>query len=239
MGTVLIIGASRGIGHELARQYLQAGQRVIATARDESALQALRDMGAQPLGLDVADAASISALAWQLDGERIERAWHVAGVMCSRANALQVPSQAEFDRVMHANVLGAMQVLSQVAPLLTEVAEAQASGGASSGAAGDVRLAFISSGMGHIGSVEGSNAWLYRTSKAALNMAVAAAQHSYPQVRMVCFHPGWVQTDMGGAQAPLSVAESAAGLRHTLEHLPPPDGRACFMRFDGARYEGW
>lgn len=106
MGTVLIIGASRGIGHELARQYLQAGQRVIATGRDESALQALRDMGAQPLRLDVADAASISALAWQLDGERIERierAWHVAGVMCSRANALQVPSQAEFDRVMHTN----------------------------------------------------------------------------------------------------------------------------------------
>lgn len=236
MGTVLIIGASRGIGHELARQYLQAGQRVIATARDESALQALRDMGAQPLRLDVADAASISALAWQLDGERIERAWHVAGVMCSRANALQVPSQAEFDRVMHTNVLGAMQVLSQVAPLLTEVAEAQeASGGASS----DVRLAFVSSDMGHIDSVEASNAWLYRTSKAALNMAVVAAQHSYPQVRMVCFHPGWVQTEMGGAQAPLSVAESAAGLRTTLENLPPHDGRACFMRFDGTRYAGW
>lgn len=93
--------------------------------------------------------------------------------------------------------------------------------------------------MGHIDSVEASNAWLYRTSKAALNMAVVAAQHSYPQVRMVCFHPGWVQTEMGGAQAPLSVAESTAGLRTTLENLPPHDGRACFMRFDGTRYEGW
>ena len=69
MATVLIIGASRGIGWELARQYVAAGERVIATGRDDAALARLRDLGAQALRVDVADAASISGLAWQLDGE--------------------------------------------------------------------------------------------------------------------------------------------------------------------------
>ena len=107
MSTTLIIAASRGIGLELARQAIDAGERVIATARSDAALAQLRELGAQALRLDVADVASVSGLAWQLDGEKIDTAWHVAGVMCSRADATQPPTQQDFDRVMHANVLGA------------------------------------------------------------------------------------------------------------------------------------
>ena len=112
--------------------------------------------------MDVADAASISGLAWQLDGEKIDLALYVAGVL-RRPNALTPPTQQDFDAVMHTNVLGAMQTLPQVAPL---VAEARGV------------FAFLSSSMSQIGSVPDSSAWLYRTSKAALNMAVAAAQHA-------------------------------------------------------------
>ena len=223
MTTTLIIGASRGIGLELARQALGAGERVIATARDDDALAQLRALGAQALRVDVADPASVSGLSWQLDGEKIDAAWHVAGVMCGRADAHQPPTQADFDRVMRANVLGAMQVIPQVAPLV------EAARG---------RMAFLSSAMGLIGQAHSSGAWLYRVSKAALNMAVASAQSAYPNAIMVCLHPGWVQTRMGGAGAPVTPHDSAAGLRRVLAALSEAD-RGSFIHYDGARAGGW
>ena len=224
MPTVLVIGASRGIGLEFARQYLNAGARVIATARDDAGLARLRDLGATALRVDVADPASISGLAWQLDGEAIDIALYVAGVW-SGTDATAPPTQPEFDRVMHANVLGAMQAIPQVAPL---VAASRSSG----------RFAFITSGMGHIGSVASSHAWIYRVSKAALNMGVAAARHDYPSVIMVALSPGWVRTDMGGAGGTLSVEESVAAMRRTLAALGPADSGA-FLQHDGRRFDGW
>ncbi len=223
MPTTLVLGASRGIGLELARQALAAGERVIATARSDEGLATLRALGAQALRLDVAEPASASGLAWQLDGEKIDTAWHVAGVMCSRADASQPPTQPEFDRVMHANVLGAMQLIPQVAPLVA------AAGG---------RMAFLSSVMGQIGGAAASNAWLYRVSKAALNMAVASARHAWPDVTFVCLHPGWVQTDMGGGSAPVTVQQSAAGLRRVVAGLAPADSGA-FIQYDGQRFSSW
>ena len=219
---VLVIGASRGIGLELVRQYLDAGERVIATARDDAALERLRALGAVPLTLDVANPASISGLAWLLDGEKIDIAIYVAGVM-SRGDALVPPTQPDFDLVMHTNVLGAMQAIPQVAPLV-EAAQG--------------RLAFISSDMGRMTGVPSSYSWTYRVSKAALNMAVASARHSYPQAILVALSPGWVQTDMGGSGAPLSVLSSVAAMRDTLARLTPADsGR--FFDIDGQPMVGW
>lgn len=226
MSTVLVIGASRGIGLELVRQYLARGDRVIATVRDDAARQQLQALGAQVLLVDVAQPASVSGLAWQLDGEIIDTALYVAGVI-SRASATEPPTQPEFDRVMRTNVLGAMQVIPQVAPMVA--AAGQGRGG---------RFVFLSSVMGRIGGVTGSDCWLYRVSKAALNMAVAAAQPSYPGVTMVAMHPGWVQTDMGGASAPLAVADSVSTMMATLDTLTPAD-RGRFLQPDGTPYPGW
>ncbi len=222
MSTILIIGASRGIGLELVRQYGAAGERIIATVRDEAGRERVQALGAQALIVDVAKPASVSGLAWQLDGEKIDTALYVAGVM-SRFDATEPPTQPEFDRVLHTNVLGAMQVIPQVAPLV------EAAGG---------RFGFLSSAMGQIGTVTSSSAWLYRVSKAALNMAVASAQPSYPGAIMVALHPGWVQTDMGGAGAPLTVQDSARALRATLAALTPAD-RGRFLQPDGRPYAGW
>ena len=158
-----------------------------------------------------------------LDGEQLDTAWYVAGVMCTRADARQPPTAPEFDRVMHANVRGAMQAIPQVAPLV------EAAGG---------RFGFVSSTMGRIGEVDASNAWLYRVSKAALNMAVASARHSYPRAVLAAFHPGWVQTDMGGAQAPVTIGDSVAGLRRALAALTLADSGA-FVRYDGQRLASW
>lgn len=236
----LIMGASRGIGLELARQSVAAGERVIATARDDAGLERLRALGCQALRLDVADPVSVSGLAWQIDGIRLRAAWYVAGVICNRANATQPPAQQEFDRVMHTNVLGAMQLIAQVAPALAASGASGVSGASDAGGAGGVlgRFGFISSGMGQIGTAGSSDAWLYRVSKAALNMAAVSARHSYPGVLFAVFHPGWVQTDMGGAQAPVTAQESASGLRATLARLGP-EHNGGFFNHRGASMQGW
>ena len=79
MKTALIVGASRGIGREFARQYRRAGWRVLATARDEAALDALAGLGAQTFALDIAVPEEIAALGWKLDGEPLNAAVIVAG----------------------------------------------------------------------------------------------------------------------------------------------------------------
>jgi NAD(P)-dependent dehydrogenase (short-subunit alcohol dehydrogenase family) len=117
--------------------------------------------------------------------------------------------------------------MPQVAPLVA--AAQQGRGG---------RFVFLSSVMGQIGTVASSDCWLYRVSKAALNMAVASAQSSYPGVTMVAMHPGWVQTDMGGARAPLGVTDSVRAMIATLDALTPAD-RGRFLQHDGTPYLGW
>ena len=223
MATVLVVGASRGIGLEFVRQYRAAGERVIATAREDVGLARLRDLGATALRVDVAQPASVSGLAWQLDGEKIDIALYVAGAWVT-AGARTPPTREDFDRLMHTNVLGAMQAIPQVAPLV----EAAPRG----------RFACITSEMGRIAGVDDSMAWVYRASKAALNMAVAAAQHDYPRAILVALSPGWVQTDMGGAAAPLTVDQSVAGMRAALDGLGPQH-KGAFLDYDGTPFEGW
>ena len=219
---VLVIGASRGIGLEFVQQYREAWDRVIATARDDASLQRLQALGAQPLRVDVTDPASVSSLSWQLDGEKIDLALYVAGVM-SHGPATEPPTRADFDRVMHANVHGAMQVIPQVAPMV------EAARG---------RFVFLSSEMGYIGGVDSSYSWVYRASKAALNMAVVCAQKDYPNAVMVAMSPGWVRTDMGGASAPLTTEQSVTAMRRTIGKLNGKH-RGAFVNYDGRLFKGW
>lgn len=222
MATVLVVGASRGLGLEFVRQYRAAGERVIATARDDEGLDRLRDLGAETLRVDVADPASVSGLSWQLDGEEIDVALYVAGVI-DRGNATSPPTQQAFDAVMHTNVLGLMQVLPQVMPMV------EAAGGV---------FGALSSAMSQIGPVPGSNSWLYRVSKAALNMAVSSARFDYPKATLVALDPGWVQTDMGGGAAPLTAEASVRGLRAVLAGLKPEDN-GQLIHHDGRRATTW
>jgi NAD(P)-dependent dehydrogenase (short-subunit alcohol dehydrogenase family) len=222
MSTVLVIGASRGIGLEFVRQYVADGAKVIATARDDAGLQRLKALGAKALRVDVAEPASISGLAWMLDGEEIDVALYVAGVY-PHGDALTPPTREVFDQAMHTNVLGAMQAIPQVAPLVE----------AASGC-----FAFISSDMAQIAGVASSQGWTYRVSKAALNMAVASAQHDYPQAILVALSPGWVRTDMGGPSGQLSAQESVSAMRATLARLEPGD-KDAFLHRDGRHVAAW
>ena len=221
MKQVLIIGASRGIGLELVRQYRADGDAVTATARSDDGLARLRALGATALRLDLTGEAGASALAWPLDGLAFDVVVLNAGVYGPRSTGLETPTQAEFDAVMRANVLGAMRVLPQVVDAL----------------APDARLALMSSRMGSIGLRGSASGWLYRASKAALNSVLKDASLVLAD-RAICvaLHPGWVRTDMGGAEADLDVAHSVADLRRTLAALRPSDNGG-FFNHDGQRLD--
>lgn len=222
MAVILVIGASRGIGLALVREYAQAGWQVLATVRDAEGQARVQALGAQAFLVDVLQPESVTALATALAGQQIDLAMYVAGVI-RRPNARTVPTQADFDAVMHTNVLGAMQLLPQIGPIV------EASGGV---------FAFISSSMSQIEGVDDSEAWLYRVSKAALNMAVASAQHDYPGARLIALDPGWVQTDMGGQEAPLTVQQSVRDMRQTLASVSDAD-KGRLLHHDGRRAKHW
>ena len=204
MPAVLILGASRGIGLEFARQYREAGWTVFATHRGEDDRIRLRDLGANTLKLDVTRTEDVAGIAWQLDGERLDVAVVNAGVYGPRTSSIQSPpTDEQFDLVMRTNVLGAMRLMPMLAPLL---------------APSQGTLAFLSSRMGSIADAQASYGMLYRVSKAAVNMVAKMAHCDYGPmgVRVLSLHPGWVRTDMGGPNADVAVGDSVAGLRHVI-----------------------
>jgi NAD(P)-dependent dehydrogenase (short-subunit alcohol dehydrogenase family) len=225
MKTVLIVGASRGLGREFARQYKRDGWNVIATARDEEALGALQTLGADAHALDIARPEQIAALGWKLDGERLDAAILVSGVYGPRTEGVETVTVEDFDAVMHTNVLGPMQLLPILLPLVESAHGV---------------LAAVSSRMGSISEATGTTGWLYRISKAALNDAVRIASLQTRHAACVSLHPGWVRTDMGGAQAALDAETSVTGMRRVLAQAAgdreQSNGR--FFQYDGVEL-GW
>jgi NAD(P)-dependent dehydrogenase (short-subunit alcohol dehydrogenase family) len=221
--TALIIGASRGIGFNFAKQYRADGWRVIATVRKPQDASALKELECEVHILDVTDAEGCTGLATTLNKERLDIAIINAGVYGptgSPGAALDSPSRSEFDQVMHTNVLAAMQLLPLLGPLVATVSG---------------KLAVISSQMGSISMRHQANGWLYRASKAALNSVLMDAAITFGKEGAICvaLHPGWVRTDMGGSNADLSVTESVTDLRRTLAGLQASDN-AKFLNHDGS-----
>ena len=203
MATVLIVGASRGIGLEFARQYAAEGARVIATHRRPEAGATLRELGAKPISLDVCDEVALADFGDQMAKEAIDIAVLNAGIVGPRGSPIGSPGGLDFDAVMHTNVRAPMQLIPALAPALI---------------AARGKLAVISSRMGSVSLMSSSGSWLYRASKAALNAALKAASLDLGAQGVVCiaFHPGWVRTDMGGGGADVDVQTSVAGMRRVL-----------------------
>ncbi|MCE2656632.1 MAG: SDR family oxidoreductase [Rubrivivax sp.] len=214
---VLIIGASRGIGLELAKQYRAENHAVLGTVRSEEASRYLHDTGAAALRLDVTSAESCGQLTATLDGERFDLVYLNAGVFGPRLREFETPTQSDFDHVMHTNVLGPMRLLPLIPDLLAPGA----------------RVVIVSSRMGSMALRTEGHAWLYRASKAALNSVMKDASLILG-ARAVCvaLHPGWVRTDMGGAQADLSVQQSVTDIRRTVSRLGAADN-GSFLNHDG------
>ncbi|HEY1996029.1 SDR family oxidoreductase [Paraburkholderia sp.] len=224
MKSVLIVGASRGIGREFAHQYQRAGWRVLATARDDAALEALKALGAQTFSLDVTAPEEIAALGWKLDGERLDAAIIVSGIYGPRTEDVEMITAEDFDEVMVTNVRGPMQLIPILLPLV------EAARGV---------LAVLSSKMGSINEATGTTGWLYRVSKAAVNDALKITSLQTRQAACVALHPGWVRTDMGGAQAAIDAERSVTGMRQVISQAAASheafNGR--FYQYDGTPLE--
>lgn len=174
-------------------------------------------LGATALDLDVTDDARCASFAQALRGQIFDEAWYVSGLLAGRLAAPNAPPQGDFDAVMHTNVLGAMRLLPLLANVLVP-------GG---------KLVTLSSRMGSLGLRTAGSAWLYRASKAAVNSVVKDMSFDLAgKAICVALHPGWVKTDMGGAEAELDVAQSVSDMRATVAALTP-EHNGGFFNHDG------
>ena len=222
MSTILITGANRGLGLEFARQYAVEGWRVLACCRDPDAAGDLTAIAGEieRHRLDVADQGSIDQLAVVLGSEPIDILLNNAGINPGREWRFGETDPETWIEVLRINALGPMKMAERFAD---NVAGSECK-----------KIMFISSRMGSIGSNQQGGNYCYRASKSALNalMKSMAVDLAPLGIIVAAFHPGWVQTDMGGPSAPLPATDSAAGLRRVIAGLNK-DKSGGFYNYDG------
>lgn len=209
--TLLITGANRGVGLELTRQAAARGDTVIATARRPEAADALAALpgGVEVHTLDVTEPDSLAALTAALAGRPIDLLVANAGVLHGRGGVESADDDVEgWRRTLMTNVYGPFATIQALLPNLR--------------AGKGRKIAILSSIMGSSARAPGG-AYAYRASKAAAtNLARnLATELSGEGLSVGAYHPGWVRTDMGGAEADIAVEESAAGLLARFDALSP------------------
>jgi NAD(P)-dependent dehydrogenase (short-subunit alcohol dehydrogenase family) len=208
--TALIVGASRGLGLGLAREFTTRGWQVIASARHPDAAHDLVAAACESAGgltvaqLDTTDAQQLQLLSRRLGGTSLDLLLVNAGISGPKEQTIDNVTAADIAEVMLTNAFAPLRVAQQLLPLVKQ-------GGT---------VAFMSSYMGSVADNLTGGFDLYRASKAALNsltrgfVATAAKDRN---LHVLTLHPGWVRTDMGGPAAPLSVEQSVRGMADVLE----------------------
>jgi NAD(P)-dependent dehydrogenase (short-subunit alcohol dehydrogenase family) len=204
--TLLLIGASRGLGLALAEEYLKRGWRVVATERSRSAsqLHSLLEAAGGRLEIETVDITypdQIAALRSRLAVKQFDMLFVNAGI--GTRDMVAAISTDEFNRMMVTNALGPMRVIEIMQELVLP-----------SGTIG-----IMSSGQGSITNNENGHYEIYRASKAALNMLMRsfAARRPDDARTLLLMAPGWVRTELGGPQARLSIEESIPNLANTMD----------------------
>ena len=213
----LVTGANRGLGLEFVRQLLARGERVVAACRQPGKAVALNALAGEHPGrlhvlpLDVADETSRTAFARELDlvpggDARIGLLLNNAGVLHSGERWGQVRG-AVLEDSLRTNAVGPF--------LLTQLLASRLADGG--------KVAFLSSIMGSIGSRREFRSPSYCASKAALDMLAVQAAHALAAraIAVAVLHPGWVQTDMGGAGADVAPPDAVAGLLRQIDAADP------------------
>lgn len=227
MNTVLITGANRGIGLEFARQYAADGWQVVACCRQPQQAEALNRLADQYKDrfsihrLDVRELAETDQLSHKLQDLPIDILINNAGVYPHAQNG-------EFDRISYDDWMEAFRVntfapLKMVEALVKQIACSQLK-----------IVATITSKMGSIADNQRGGSYIYRSSKAAVNMVVKSlAIDLQPRgIIAVLLHPGWVQTDMGGRGALISTKQSVTGMKSILGRVTHSD-TGKFIAYDG------
>ncbi|KAF1044900.1 MAG: C-factor [Herbaspirillum frisingense] len=212
--TALIVGASRGLGWGLAREYLKRGWRVTATVRDARADTPLHQLQRnypaleiEVVDIDVAD--QVASLHERLQGRRFDLLYLNAGVTNDPSETIGEVSSAEFLRVMTTNALSPLRFIETFLDCVDR----------------EGLIAAMSSELGSIEHNDGGGWEVYRASKAALNMlmkSLSARAGGHRTWYVVA--PGWVRTDMGGAAAPLDIDTSIPRVADALESRKGSEG---------------
>lgn len=225
MSSVLVTGSNRGLGLEWCRQYVEAGWHVFATCRHPETADALHDLAREHSRLsvhrlDVTRPESVYALRAELQHETIDVLINNAGIYLEKYAPTTALRYDEWQQTLEVNTLSPLRVTEA---LLELVARSQR------------RLVVaISSHMGSIAEISAPGDTYYRSSKAALNAAMKGFSLALRErgVGVLLLHPGWVKTRMGGWDAPLTAAESVAGMR-TLVDAFSLDQSGRFLRYNG------
>ena len=229
MFSVLITSANRGLGFEFAKQYAADGWRIYAACRDPASASQLQGLvGASDgemtlLPMDVTDLVSIKAAARSLEGQPIDVLLNSAGVTGRLGQKVGNVDYDSWARVLDVNTMGPMRVSEA---FVDHVARSSRK-----------LIVTITSGMGSIADNTSGGSIAYRSSKAAVNMVMRTLSIDLAPLGVSCVvvNPGWVRTDMGGANATLSPTESVKALRHLIEGFGlAQSGR--FFHYDGHEY---
>jgi NAD(P)-dependent dehydrogenase (short-subunit alcohol dehydrogenase family) len=221
MPTALIVGASRGLGRALAEEHLKRGWNVIATVRNPASLADIAQDRLQVEVLETTDWAGVDALKAKLAGQPLDLLFVNAAISPENTSMpmADVP-QDEFLEVMLINVLAPLKIADRLADLTAE----------------DGTVAVMSSRLASIElNVEGYGE-TYRVSKAGLNMGLRsiAARRADKRTYMAT-DPGWVQTDMGGPDAPLTIQDSIPNLANVIASYRGKGG-VIFVNYAGEKW---
>jgi NAD(P)-dependent dehydrogenase (short-subunit alcohol dehydrogenase family) len=208
--SVVITGANRGIGLELARRYAQAGDCVVATTRRRVPGDPLDQLAGsapervQAVKVDVNRQDQVDGLRSRV--EVVDLLINNAGVLRESFDDRAIPDPAVVEDTLRTNTVAPVRVTAALLPALQ--------------AAARPIVVNLTSGLGSIAECSGGVA-AYRMSKAALNMFTRCLATDYPDIICVALHPGWVRTDMGGANATLGVDESCEAMDRFIASLTP------------------
>jgi len=227
---VLITGASRGIGLEMAKQFAEQGHEVIAAVRNPAAADKLADLQATYenliaiVGLDVTDESSVREAAHQVKAShgRVDVIINNAAIAIGRKDGVENAELEDYEATFQTNAFGPVRVCKHFMPLLRESDRAM--------------ILNMSSASGIIEGVRSPD-YSYGMSKAALNMFTGKLHHELAGsgITVYAVHPGWVRTDQGGPEAPLDVTEPARQIYELAAGLRKPDHDGFFIHADGSR----
>jgi NAD(P)-dependent dehydrogenase (short-subunit alcohol dehydrogenase family) len=223
MPNVLITGANRGIGLQLTKHYIDAGWDVIATYRNAEGNDALQALACPQLTLlqaDVSNDEGISKIASYFQGQGLDLLINNAGIYGPRDQTFGKVERQAWREILEVNTISPMMLAQSLADSL-----AQNKG----------TLAIISSKVGSIDDNTSGNAYMYRSSKTAVNQVIKCLSIDLGprDITVVSLHPGWVRTDMGGPNGSIDVLTSVSGLTKVIENLNA-DQNGHFINYDGS-----